>query len=145
MLLHHRYLNGRGYPPNFEEITGQKSGPFDDNKIRVITQILTVADIYDSLTSERAYKKPFGSAEIIDIFSDMTQAGMLDPTIVKALIAVVGFYPIGAKVTINSGPLPPSASAGRSTHSGVDRRFVAPGPTPAREPNRDRGRAPSGT
>lgn len=103
ILLHHRFPNGRGYPEDMTDIKNVNDDPLADHKIRVITQILTVSDIYDSLTSERAYKPPFGCAEILDILTDMTKAGMLDKKIVKTLLTVVGLYPIGAKVTITSG------------------------------------------
>ncbi len=55
-LYHHEKWDGRGYP---EGLAG------DD--IPIAAQIVSVADIFDALTSERSYKRAYSPAEAVDM------------------------------------------------------------------------------
>lgn len=78
MLQHHERIDGRGYP------NGKKG---DD--IRIEAKILAVADTYDSISSERVYRKRIFTKEEIReelIRSSNTQ---LDAQVVNALLDIL--------------------------------------------------------
>lgn len=74
---HHEMLDGSGYPDGLkgEEVT-------------LLTRILTVADIYDALTTDRPYRKALSKAEAFRILTEEF-AAKLDQGIVKLLAEVV--------------------------------------------------------
>ena len=70
---HHEYLNGTGYP---EKLT--------DKDLSVECRVLTIADIYDALTSvDRPYKTPMPRAKAFSILEAMVEEGKLDGQLVK--------------------------------------------------------------
>ncbi len=72
---HHEYLDGSGYP------NGLKAEQLD-----ILTRILTVCDIFDSLTAEdRPYKGPMPLDQAIKILKDLAKRGKLDEKIVTIL------------------------------------------------------------
>ena len=74
---HHEKLNGSGYP----------DGLRGDN-IPLLVQMLSVADVYDTLRSDRAYRGAFGHMQAIDILLDEVQRGWWDREIVEMMAAV---------------------------------------------------------
>ena len=73
-MYHHEHFNGNGYP---EGLSG--------DQIPVSARIMALADIYDALTSKRAYKKALShqkAKEIILVERDR----QLDPRIIDAFI-----------------------------------------------------------
>lgn len=65
---HHELLNGKGYPKG---ISGEK--------IDVMTRILTIMDIYDSLIADdRPYKRPKSVKVAFEILDDEAKAGKID-------------------------------------------------------------------
>jgi HD-GYP domain-containing protein (c-di-GMP phosphodiesterase class II) len=73
---HHEKLDGTGYP---DRIKG--------NEISFLTRILTVADIYDALTSERSYRPSFTSQKAFDELRKMKD--QVDQRVVDALAAII--------------------------------------------------------
>ena len=72
---HHEYLDGSGYP------NGLKAPD-----LNILTRILTVCDIFDSLTAEdRPYKKSMDLSQALDILKDMAKHGKLDEWLVEVL------------------------------------------------------------
>ena len=71
---HHEFLDGSGYPNGL-------SG--DD--IPLEARIITVADIFDALTSQRPYKKPWSVEDAIDELRRMAGEGKLDVACIDAL------------------------------------------------------------
>ncbi len=71
---HHEYLNGSGY----QGLSG--------DQIPIEARIVTVADIFDALTSKRPYKRAFTIEESIEEILSMVEIGKLDPDCVNALI-----------------------------------------------------------
>jgi putative nucleotidyltransferase with HDIG domain len=71
---HHERLDGRGYPDGL-------SG----DGIAVVTRVVTVADMYDALTSDRPYRAALSDAEALDHVADVAGT-QLDPETVTALI-----------------------------------------------------------
>jgi HD-GYP domain-containing protein (c-di-GMP phosphodiesterase class II) len=71
---HHEYLDGSGYPKG-------KSG----DEIPIEARVITVADIFDALTSIRPYKKPWDVDDAIDELRRMASESKLDSRVVEAL------------------------------------------------------------
>lgn len=71
---HHEKLDGSGYPDGLK-----------GDEITKLVRILTVADIFDALTTDRPYRKGFPHEQALDELRKMQ--GKLDMTIVDALIA----------------------------------------------------------
>lgn len=70
VLYHHEYYDGKGYP------YGLKS-----EEIPMMAQIISVADMYDALTSERAYRKAMPCRDAMEIL--LSEKGkMLNPKLV---------------------------------------------------------------
>lgn len=72
---HHEFLNGSGYPKHLKA-----------EELDVETRILTVADIYDALTSvDRPYKKPMPKEKAFAILRSMVGEGKLEENLVNWL------------------------------------------------------------
>ncbi len=71
---HHEHFNGNGYP---EGLKG--------NDIPVAARIMTLADIYDALTSERSYKKALSHGEAKKLIV-LEYGNQLDPLVVDAFL-----------------------------------------------------------
>lgn len=70
---HHEYLDGSGYP-------NHKKG----DELGILTRILTIIDIYDSLTSEdRPYKGTMPLHKALEILDSMAKSGKLDTELVR--------------------------------------------------------------
>lgn len=75
---HHEKLNGKGYP---DGLSGRQ--------INIETRIMTVADIYDALTSDRSYRKSMSREDAISILRNLVEREEIDAEVVKALQEVV--------------------------------------------------------
>ena len=73
---HHEFLDGSGYPRGLQA---------DD--VPLEARIVTVADIFDALTSRRVYKNAWGIDEALDALDKMVAEGKLDKDCVDALRA----------------------------------------------------------
>ena len=74
ILAHHDKFDGTGYNPTCGE------------KIPLEARIIAVADVYDSLTSDRPYRKAMAPWEAKDVL--LKGAGTsFDPAVVKAFVA----------------------------------------------------------
>lgn len=90
-LQHHEQYNGQGYP----------NGLVGD-AIHLFGRIISVADVYDALSSDRPYRKAMLPSDAIEYI--MSGYGtMFDPEIVKALTKKIAPYPIGTCVLLSSG------------------------------------------
>lgn len=91
VLQHHEKEDGSGYPLG---LSGKS--------IHLFGKIIAVADIFDAMTSERAYKgkqSPFRTAEQLQENS----FGELDPYIVTTFIRKLADFYIGSTVVLNTG------------------------------------------
>jgi putative two-component system response regulator len=78
---HHEAFDGRGYP---DHLTGAA--------IPLAARILTVADVFDALTSERSYKAALTCAEACDRLRAGTGT-FFDPVVAAAFLALVRTWP----------------------------------------------------
>ena len=84
VLHHHEYWNGEGYP-------GGLAGP----DIPLLSRILSVADSYDAMTSDRPYRKALPHAIAVDEI--VNRAGIqYDPEVVRCFLEAIqtGTYPV---------------------------------------------------
>lgn len=75
VMCHHEYLDGSGYP------WGLKA-----EAVPIEARIVTVADIYDALTTPRSYKRPWTHQEAVAELLNMVHRGKLDPRCVEAMV-----------------------------------------------------------
>lgn len=89
VLQHHEKMNSKGYPVGF---------PSD--KITQYARILTIADIYDALVTERPYKSAFSQREAVEMIMSMT--GELDLTAMKSFLESMILYPVDSIVELSN-------------------------------------------
>jgi hypothetical protein len=63
-----------------------------------------VCDVYDAVTSDRAYKKGWDPAEAVRKMAEWSN-GHFDKAVFQAFVKAVGIYPAGALVRLQSGRL----------------------------------------
>jgi putative nucleotidyltransferase with HDIG domain len=91
VVCHHEKYNGTGYPFGFK-----------GEDIPLISRIISVADVYDALTSYRTYRKPMQPHEAVEY----VMAGVdndFDYDIVKAFLKKLELYPVGSFVELSNG------------------------------------------
>ena len=77
---HHEKLDGSGYPDGLK-----------GNEVSLLVRILSVADVYDALTSERSYRPKKSKEESISILRSMENH--LDQNIVNILLECLDTAP----------------------------------------------------
>ncbi len=75
---HHERWDGRGYPDGLKE---------DD--IPISAQLVSMADVYDALTSERCYKKAFPHETAVQMITN-GECGAFNPLLIQCLLDVQG-------------------------------------------------------
>ena len=89
-LEHHRGVNGTGYPDLGDAIP------------HVMSQIVSVADIYEALTGARSYREPMKPEQACLVLA--REAGTkLNAAFVKAFVSAVTFFPVGSLVRTSRG------------------------------------------
>ncbi len=92
VLEHHEKLDGSGYPNGLK-----------NDEIGFYAKILTVADIYDALVTDRVYRKGYSPREAMDILMSMT--GQLDIGVLNSFFATMVMYPVDSIVHLSNGEL----------------------------------------
>lgn len=91
ILTHHERVDGTGYP----------NGLAGDG-IPLFGRIVSVADVYDALTSSRPYRDPSSAPEAIEYI--MGGSGKIfDIQVVSAFLKKVSPYPVGSCVKLSNG------------------------------------------
>jgi len=80
---HHERLDGSGYPHN------KKS-----NEIHSFSKVVAIADVYDALTSERSYKRPYTPSVTRNIMVNLSK-GHFDESLIHLFFNNVAVYPVG--------------------------------------------------
>lgn len=91
ILDHHEKFDGTGYPNG-------KVG----KDISTLGRVVTVADIYDALTSERPYRKALSPSVAMEYIMGGSET-MFDPEISEVFIRKIAAYPIGTTVKLSNG------------------------------------------
>ena len=90
VLQHHEKINNAGYPLG---VGGDKISPY--------AKILSVADIYDALVTERPYKKAFSQRDAVEMIMSMTSE--LDMAAMRSFLESMILYPVDSIVELSNG------------------------------------------
>ncbi len=91
---HHLRMNLSGYP----RLSFKKD-------LNLYTRIVAIADVYDSMTSGRVYAKiPLTPDVALKRMLEQSSTGF-DPVLLKVFINMLGIYPVGSVVLLDSGEL----------------------------------------
>lgn len=93
ILMHHEREDGKGYPLNLK-----------GNQINEFGKIVAVADIYDAMTSNRAYREKESPFDVFEMMENHA-FGVLDQRVISAFLKNIGAYYIGDFVKINTGSI----------------------------------------
>ena len=78
--------------------------PSTDIVIHPYSQIITICDAYDALTTLRVYQKPHNPVEAIRVMTSLS-GRHFDPDVLKAFINMLGLYPIGTMVRLSTNEI----------------------------------------
>jgi HD-GYP domain-containing protein (c-di-GMP phosphodiesterase class II) len=93
-LEHHLWANLSGYPKSWKR-----------EAVDLFSRIVKICDVFDALTTVRPYRKrAFTRDEAMSIILE-TSGTEFDPTLVKAFANMMGVYPIGTLVALNTDEL----------------------------------------
>ncbi|MBF0496300.1 MAG: HD-GYP domain-containing protein [Deltaproteobacteria bacterium] len=92
-LSHHEKYGGLGYPQ------GLKGG-----QIPLLARIVSLADVYDALTSDRVYREGMSLHAAVKIMY-ANREDHFDPELLGNFIKCVGVYPIASMVKLNTGEM----------------------------------------
>jgi putative nucleotidyltransferase with HDIG domain len=87
VLAHHDKFDGSGYHPS------------RGNEIPIEARVISVADVYDSLTSDRPYRKAMSPFEAKDIIVRGASTDF-DPLVVQAFLSAFQFGEMDAKLAV---------------------------------------------
>lgn len=91
VLFHHEKFDGTGYP------TGMKG-----RDIPLIARIVAVCDVFDALTSNRPYRKPWSVAEAEEYILGSCSTHF-DFDVTSAFMRAFNPYPVGTMVSLSDG------------------------------------------
>lgn len=92
-LHHHEKMDGSGYP---HRLKGEQ--------ISLYARMGAICDVYDAITSDRAYKPGWPPAESIKKMASWCDSHF-DAQLFRAFVKSVGIYPAGTLVRLSSGRL----------------------------------------
>ncbi|MEO7821987.1 MAG: HD domain-containing phosphohydrolase, partial [Gemmatimonadaceae bacterium] len=88
---HHMKIDLTGYPKSVRP-----------RQMSVLSKIVTITDGYDAATSRRSYRtEPLTPAAVLEEMRDNPRRG-LDQVLVKAFINLLGIYPVGTLVVLDT-------------------------------------------
>jgi putative nucleotidyltransferase with HDIG domain len=91
-LHHHEKISGTGYPD-----------ALDDDDISIYARMAAICDVFDAVTSARVYKGAWDPADALVRMAGWK--GHFDRDLLATFIKLVGVYPVGSLVRLNSGML----------------------------------------
>ena len=93
VLFHHEKINGSGYPKGLA-----------GSDIPLFAKIVSVADVFDALTSYRSYRSPMTPTAAYELI--LRDAGSaFEYSIVEAFTKKLDFYPINAALELSNGQM----------------------------------------
>ena len=78
--------------------------PHTESPLHPLSMIITIVDAYDAMTTLRVYQRPFNPVEAIRLMNTMS-GKHFDPNTLKIFIAMLGFYPVGTTVRLNTNDI----------------------------------------
>ena len=113
VIHHHQRLDGKGYGPR------QRENILSGEAIPKAVRIVTVADIYDALATDRPYRPGFVPWEVLKLMRSSVGTA-LDPVAFKLLEQVIVPFPVGCFVLMKGGEIC------MITRSGMDHERPSP-------------------
>ncbi len=113
VMYHHERWDGKGYP------MGLKA-----EEIPIGARIISLADAYQALTSNRPYRKAYGKAEAIRIIRKES-GSRFDPRIVKVFLSIADDLTVPGEKRGNEGKKGPSAAKAPGRSKGRKRKRVS--------------------
>ncbi|MGB8953670.1 MAG: HD domain-containing phosphohydrolase [Candidatus Aminicenantales bacterium] len=93
-MEHHIKADGTGYPKYFKK-----------KSIHFYSKIVKIVDCFDALTTKRVFRtKVFTKEEAMSLMLEKS-GEEFDPLILKVFVSMIGAYPIGSLVVLNSGEM----------------------------------------
>ena len=90
IAYHHEKINGRGYPRGLR-----------GEEIPLLSRIISVADVYDALTSYRSYRKPMLPAHAAEIImGEVSQSFFYE--VVSVFLESIKMYPINTVLELSN-------------------------------------------
>lgn len=90
-LQHHERLNGSGYPQGLQ-----------GKQIHEYAQIVAIADVYDSLTSPKPWRKRYMPQDALEYLLG-SGGHLFEHHLVNAFSKHIAVFPIGSSVVLNTG------------------------------------------
>ena len=90
-VQHHERFDGSGYP------LGLKT-----EQISRMGHMAAIVDVYDAMTSDRVYQKAMVPTDAVAAIFGLSKC-QLNPVLVHAFTRVIGIYPVGVLVMLESG------------------------------------------
>lgn len=91
VLLHHERIDGTGYPFKIAS-----------DEISFFARIISVADVFDAMTSDRIYKKRSSPFEVFEMFKTVG-VSMFDADMVNIFVKNIAAYYTDVDVLLNDG------------------------------------------
>lgn len=91
-LEHHARFDRDGYPT------------LKPGKLHLFSRIVAVCDTYDALTTRRSYKRALPPTVALDVITEAA-GSQLDPDVVGLFIDMMGIYPAGSLLRLQTGDL----------------------------------------
>jgi len=91
ILEHHVKYDHSGYPQT-------------SSSLHPLSQIITICDAYDALTTLRVYQKPHNPVEALKVMNTFS-GRHFNPATLKAFTNLVGLYPVGTMVRLSSNEI----------------------------------------
>lgn len=88
---HHIKFDHSGYPETVDTL-------------HPLSQVLTICDAYDALTTLRVYQKPHDPVEAIKVMSNFS-GRHFNPDMLKTFMDMMGLYPVGTMVRLTTGEI----------------------------------------
>lgn len=90
-LTHHEYIDGSGYPRGIR-----------GDELHQFSKIVTIADVYDALTSTRCYRPKWSNKQAMYML--MQSCGIkFDTDLVSIFLQLIAVYPNGTQVKLTDG------------------------------------------
>ncbi len=90
----HERINGNGYPKR----RGRKG-------IHRFAQIVSIADVYDAMTSDRPWRKAHHPYHVMEHLIREANQGKYDPEVVRGLLKYLSLFPVGCLVRLSHGEI----------------------------------------
>ncbi|MGI9649093.1 MAG: HD-GYP domain-containing protein [Acidimicrobiia bacterium] len=81
-------------------------------RIHLYSRITAICDVYDALTTRRAYKRALPPAKALEIILEGSGT-QLDPNLVEIFVSMLGIFPAGSLLRLDTGEVAVVVAAGR--------------------------------